>query len=131
MDQHESRAQLAEGGPRWRTRRHGNVWEWCEDWYAFYSKASVIDPKGPPHAVVDPQLWDGSSEGYKIALEVAAENYELPVEQQTGNRVIRGGNYMSKPIKWLQSAFRFVGYVGNPEPRLEGVGFRVARDMVD
>ena len=43
---------------------HGNVSEWCQDWYGAYTAASVTDPKGPASGsdrVVRGGTWLGSA----------------------------------------------------------------------
>jgi formylglycine-generating enzyme required for sulfatase activity len=59
---------------------HGNVDEWCQDWYSHYDARAVTDPQGPDQK---DKRW--GDEGH----------------------VIRGGPSYAKPA-WCRSAFRHV-----------------------
>jgi formylglycine-generating enzyme required for sulfatase activity len=87
---------------------HGNIWEWCSDYYGNYSGGDVTDPQGP-----------NSGERPVFRQSYSDESGQL-CRSTDSDRVFRGGTFNATG-NWCRSSDRFHYF---PELTTYALGFR-------
>jgi len=75
---------------------HGNVWEWCSDWYGDYPAGTVTNPTGPPQEAMRRILRGGSLVNYPRNCR-SADRLSSPPGYRSRNLGFRVARVQSSP----------------------------------
>ena len=104
---------------------HGNVYEWCEDWYGDYPREKVVNPRGPDAGktrVLRGGSWNDSAWGTRSAFRF---HYEPGYRDDSlGFRLVRGREPASAS-KSGATARQREGVRDEPRELLRGSGARL------
>jgi len=95
---------------------HGNVWEFCWDWFGSYPSVTQKDPRGPTTGTSNITTASGPN----------GVNYDQAREDSKNKRVIRGGSYYCT-ARYLRSAHR--GIINPADNTYNDIGFRLVRNF--
>ncbi len=76
---------------------HGNVWEWCNDWFAPFPTNDVVDPVGPPSSKF--KVFKGGSWNHNVEFSRASSRFMMETNGGTtfvGFRVALGAPIPSR-----------------------------------
>ena len=60
---------------------HGNVWEWCNDWFGPFSANDIVDPVGPPSSKF--KVFKGGSWNHNIEFSRASSRFMMETNGAT------------------------------------------------